>query len=331
MRRLLVVIGLLVVFAMVPVAGAQGVILLNGSTSHIDISENSAHEKITLNYVVSQVGENAIKDSIYVYGTLSDVTVYDTEGALIHSENVEGGFTVITFNLRETLKAGDRSTVTIEFTKATSTVDTDLRYEIWCLWNTTPNSIQIIVALPEEYTLYKTSENASSTSVSDGKLQLGWSSVQENQFYTTVTFAGKSTVPENQEGEQPAVTSPLSYVFLLLAAAASLATTGAFLKVRPLKPRVKIPRKVKRPRGLSKEDVRRMLVMLTSHERKVVNVLIRKDNLTQQALCDRTGIPKATMSRVLQRLENKGIVSRAGYGASKRVLLTKWARRWRVK
>lgn len=61
----------------------------------------------------------------------------------------------------------------------------------------------------------------------------------------------------------------------------------------------------------------------------MVKQLFKKDNVTQRVLCERTGIPKATMSRVLQRLENKGIVSRAGYGASKRVLLTKWTKRWR--
>ena len=70
-------------------------------------------------------------------------------------------------------------------------------------------------------------------------------------------------------------------------------------------------------------------MMLTEQERKVVNDLIKKDNLAQRELCNLTTIPKATMSRIMQRLERKGVVIRKGRGASKRVLLTRWARRWR--
>ena len=71
--------------------------------------------------------------------------------------------------------------------------------------------------------------------------------------------------------------------------------------------------------------------MLTVHERKVVGELIKEDNLTQMELCSRTNTPNATMSRTLQRLEGKGVVRRRGYGLSKRVLLTRWAKRCKGK
>jgi len=231
-------------------------------------------------------------------------------------------------DLRETLMAGDRSTVYIEFTKPTATTSGGYRYEIRYLWKTVPVSSQIIATLPSEYPLYGMSENASSTSISDGKLQLRWYSVQENQFFTAVTF-GKQATSDNQNGGAPVETSSTN-ILLLLAASGSLAAAGAFLKIRTLKNKAKTPLEVKRPRGLSREDVRKIMGMLTNHERKVVAVLVKKDNLTQRVLCDRTGIPKATMSRVLQRLENKGIVAREGSGASKRVLLTRWSKRWKT-
>ena len=329
MRLLLVILGALVVLATVPAAGAEGTLLLNESTSHIDISENFGQVKITLNYVVSQAGENAIRDLIYVYGTISNVSVYDSSGALPHFENIEGGFTVISFDLRETLIAGDRSTVYVEFTKPTATTGGSYRYEIRYLWKTVPVSSQVIAALPSEYTLYGMSENASSTSISDGKLQLRWSRVQENQFFTAITFGKQSTVSDNQAETTPVETSSTN-ILLLLTAAISLAVVGTFLKIRTLKSKAKAPQGVKRPRGLHREDVRKIIGMLTTHEKKVVAVLLKKDNLTQRVLCDRTGIPKATMSRVLQRLENKGIVAREGFGASKRVMLTRWSKRWKV-
>jgi uncharacterized membrane protein len=197
-----------------------------------------------------------------------------------------------------------------------------------------------MVALSGEYVRYTTDPPEDDTSIEENKLQLRWYRVQENRFHATITFGKKAATPENQGVEQPASTLPSSpspqppitspYVFLLVAVAACLATTGAFLKVYPgIKARA--PPRVKRPRAFSKEDVRRMMLLLTEHERKVMDVLFKKDNLTQRTLCEQTGIPKATMSRVLQRLESKGMITRTGFGASKRVLLTRWARRWRVK
>lgn len=331
MKRLLVIFGLLAILATAQSASAQE-LLLNSSISHIDISENSASEKITLNYVVSEVGENALEDSLLVYGTLPSVSVYDTEGTLESSvEPAGGGFSRIKFDLRKTLMAGDLSTVTVEFTKTTTSLDGNYSYDIRYRWNTQPNVHQIIATFPEGYTFLSASENTSSIYTSDSNLNARWSGVQENQFQVEITFGVKSQPSENQEGGQLRGAPSPPYVLMLAAVAGALAAVGAFLKFRPRRPGVKVARKVRRPPVVSKEDVRRMLGMLTEHERKVVKELVRRDNLTQRVLCDRTGIPKATMSRVLQRLENKGIVSRIGYGASKRVLLTKWAQRWRCK
>ncbi len=150
--------------------------------------------------------------------------------------------------------------------------------------------------------------------------------------------SGDATKNTEVSGDEEFTTSPLMlaplspYIVFLAGVATSLAAVGAFLKIKStMKPKEKIPKKVELPPALPKEDVRKILGMLTAHERKIVEELIKKDDLTQKALCDKTGIPKATMSRILQRLENKGIISRMGYGVSKRVSLTKWARGWRSK
>ncbi len=150
--------------------------------------------------------------------------------------------------------------------------------------------------------------------------------------------SGDATKNTEVSGDEEFTTSPLMlaplspYLVFLAGVATSLAAVGAFLKIKSTrKPKEKISKKVELPPTLPKEDVKKILGMLTAHEKKIVEELIKKDDLTQKALCDKTGISKATMSRILQRLEDKGIISRMGYGVSKRVSLTKWARGWRGK
>jgi uncharacterized membrane protein len=339
MKHPLVPLGLLILLVTIQTAGAQDALFLGESTSYVEISENSGHERIVLNYVVMQAVENALRDSIYIPGDLSNVTVRGARGTLTPYENVRS-FNTITLYLPETVKEGDRCVVTIEFDKATTTVNTSYWYEVSYVWGTTPVSVHIVATLSGKYVRYTTDPPEDDTSIEENKLQLRWYRVQENRFRATITFGKKAVALENQGGEQsvpalplpsgsqPPITSP--YVFLLVTVAACLVTTGALLKVRP-RLGARVPPKIKRPRAFSKEDVRRLLSMLTEHERKVMGVLLKRDNLTQRILCEQTSIPKATMSRVLQRLENKGIITRTGIGASKRVLLTRWARRWKRK
>lgn len=331
-RACIVVLALLIALIAVPTTASQGILLLNESTTHVDLSENVGHETITLNYVVAQADEN-LTDYIQIFGTVTNVVVSDSSGALAHTENSSGGFTRIDFDLRNTLQDGDRSTVTIEFDKGTSTLGASFRYEIRCLWGTTPVSSQIIAILPENYELYDVSENTSSTSVSDGNLQLRWSIVQENQFYSAVTFGSKQTSSDNQPvSSPPSESSSLQYVALIAGIASVLLMSGVFLKFNPLKPKTpqKLPRAVQRAKGFSRDDVRKMMAMLTAQEKKVMENLLKKDNITQRILSEKAGIPKATMSRVLQRLEQKGMIARTGLGSSKRVLLTRWTGRWRI-
>jgi uncharacterized membrane protein len=287
---------------------------------------------MTLDYWIVEVGENALQDSILVYGEPWAVSVRDNEGPLENvSEENWGAFRVIKFNMRETLKAGSTSTITIEFTKATSALDGRYRYEIRYLWSTRPITATITASLSEEYEFTVEGENTSVSST-NGEWRFLWLKAEENHFFAAVTFGPRTSenrgvvVPGKAPGPFILYYLPLMGALVVLLVAAAIA-----MKFRPTVLKPAAPPRVGRPRVFSKEDVRKLMLMLTEHERKVVEVLLERDNLTQRALCDRTKIPKATMSRVLQRLENKGIVGRTGFGASKRVLLTRWARRWRTK
>ncbi|WP_052302944.1 helix-turn-helix transcriptional regulator [Archaeoglobus veneficus] len=64
-----------------------------------------------------------------------------------------------------------------------------------------------------------------------------------------------------------------------------------------------------------------LLKTLKENERKIVEALINYGEMTQAELAVRTGIPKSTLSRILQDLETRGIIIRYNSGMTKTVKL----------
>jgi len=331
MRRFLAILGLLAILALIPATRAQESLLLVESNSYVSIGENSAHEKVVLRYVVPQNPENALQDNFRVYGTLSGVNVYDSGGELHSSvEDIENGWSLITYSLRGTLRAGDRSDVTVEFTKAVENIGGNRVYAVRYKWSMTPTSYQVIVKLPKGSSLIGTSENTSELYVENDSMYMRYSGVLRNSFQTYVVFKSQPSEGQLPGGEpQAGEDQMLLYAILIVAVAAVPLVIFVFRKTRAIKPPVKVPRRV--PKVVPRVDVKKILRMLHGNERGVVKTLIQKDNLTQTELCGRTGIPRATMSRILQGLENKGVVRRVEHGMSKKVMLAGWVRKWEKK
>jgi len=327
MRRLLAILGLLTILALIPATSAQESLLLVESDSYVSIDENSAQEKIVLEYVVPQNPENVLQDNFRVHGELSGVNVYDAEGELSSSvENVENGWSLIAYALRETLSPGDRNDVTVEFTKAVENVGGNRVYGIRYKWSIPPTSYQIIAKLPRGSSLIDTSENTSDIYTENDSIYIRYSGVQRNSFQTYLVFSSPPSTsgpPADGEPEAAEDWTPFSYVIILAAIVLAIPLTiFALRKIRPIKPPTKAPEKV--PRAVPRPDIEKIIRMLNENERKVVKTLIQEDNLTQAELCGRAGIPKSTISRVLAGLEHKGVVRRVQYGMSKKVMLSRW-------
>lgn len=64
---------------------------------------------------------------------------------------------------------------------------------------------------------------------------------------------------------------------------------------------------------------------LNTHENKIVDYLINAGEAYQNKLVYATGIPKTSISRVLESLEKKKIIQCEKYGKVKKVKLTSWA------
>ena len=66
-----------------------------------------------------------------------------------------------------------------------------------------------------------------------------------------------------------------------------------------------------------------LLKILKGNEKRVIETLMEYGEMSQADLSARTGIPKSTLSRILQDLEDRGLVFRYDYGMSKMVKLEK--------
>lgn len=69
------------------------------------------------------------------------------------------------------------------------------------------------------------------------------------------------------------------------------------------------------------DDRAALLKILKGNEKKVIEALMEYGEMNQADLSARTGIPKSTLSRILQDLEDRSLIVRYDYGMSKMVKL----------
>lgn len=69
------------------------------------------------------------------------------------------------------------------------------------------------------------------------------------------------------------------------------------------------------------DDKAGLLKILKGNEKKVIEALMEYGEMNQADLSARTGIPKSTLSRILQDLEDRSLIFRYDYGMSKMVKL----------
>ena len=70
-----------------------------------------------------------------------------------------------------------------------------------------------------------------------------------------------------------------------------------------------------------KDDRAGLLKILKGNEKKVIEALMEYGEMNQADMSARTGIPKSTLSRILQDREDRSLVFRYDYGMSKMVKL----------
>ena len=138
------------------------------------------------------------------------------------------------------------------------------------------------------------------------------------------------------------VSQQVSWVSIIIGAALGIAAAGAFsylhFKKRhgTAKSKAKEPEQVKqeltaevieekRPPEELNPRARDIIATLKENEQAVVKFLLANENASTQAkLRNATGIPKTTLARIFQALEEKKVLSVEKIGKMKKVVLTEW-------
>ena len=98
------------------------------------------------------------------------------------------------------------------------------------------------------------------------------------------------------------------------------AGSGSALQVQDAD--AQVPETSKSSAGATPEDNRAgLLKILKGNEKKVIEALMEYGEMNQADMSARTGIPKSTLSRILQDLEDRSLIFRYDYGMSKMVKL----------
>ncbi|MEM3401918.1 MAG: helix-turn-helix domain-containing protein [Candidatus Hadarchaeales archaeon] len=321
------IVPLLLVFLLTIPVKAAPTFQITWAESTIEIGENSAKEIISIEYAMVASGEN-VSDEIIVMGRPTTISIRDNSGRnLIFENRGEDNTAVIKFFFSSGMMEGERYTVIIELTKPVIASDNGLFYAIGYQWTTSPMLSKISVTLPKFAKLLHSEPSPSSISSSGDSISLRWVRISESRLQAEMTFQLSSPPPAPSESSQG--TQQEGSYWTLVPIGAVVAILLAILVKMAAGRKVEIPQELTRPEPLSSADVEKILNLLTDHERAVTKELLREDNLLQKTICERTGIPKATLSRTMKRLEAKGIIRRTGFGAGKRVQLTRWGKKLR--
>ncbi|MBW2992507.1 MarR family transcriptional regulator [Candidatus Woesearchaeota archaeon] len=85
-------------------------------------------------------------------------------------------------------------------------------------------------------------------------------------------------------------------------------------KVKRIKEHVK-------PKKLSKEDFKDVLSKMNENDKKIFEAVIDSGDIYQSKLAEKTGFTKVKVSRILDRLEGKGLIERKRRGMTNIVIL----------
>ncbi|MFN4133664.1 MAG: MarR family transcriptional regulator, partial [Candidatus Hadarchaeales archaeon] len=316
----------LVLLLSVPLAEAQTFLQIVWSESDIVIEENSAQETLLMEYAAIGSAENA-SDTLIITGEPLNLRIQDNSGRdLAYEIATRENSTTITFS-GFSLTSGERYVITLKFTKPVTDSENGKFYLVGYRWSVAPMLSKVSAKLPAGAKLLKAIPSPSSISSSNSSLNLKWIATLENHFSADISFQLAARPPPSENNNFPLNHSAETPLWILLPVAVIAAILGGIIAMLAFRRKVEIPPELTTKPTISEADRERIMALLSEPEKAVIKELFREDNLLQKTLCERTGIPKATMSRTLKRLEAKGLARRTGFGAGKRTQLTRWGKK----
>lgn len=299
------------------------------SISHITVGvEKSGRVHINETITVSDI--NTLPP-LNLPSDASDITLYDAVGALSYKKS-DTGDSLLIENPGRSLRD-----VALEYSTNILTSKSDSLWRLSFKLPTTASRTIIKIEFPSNSTILNWTPYR--FSVGPDILYI-YPDVDETNFTATYQFGGEKELPPTPPDQ------PVSMVQVAVAAMVLTVILVAYIILRrrsPSKPGIHIGemeikhsggdtvvsigqesvigRPVKKGSEL-KESVERML---EDNERKVLDVLASHDEeITQAQIYHTTGIPKASLSDIMNRMERRNLIERTKEGRVKWVKLKKW-------
>ncbi len=109
------------------------------------------------------------------------------------------------------------------------------------------------------------------------------------------------------------------YIFILIVLAIVL------ILLKQFKAKKQPEKKTEKTKQELSEGQKDLMKTFTENEKVIVKYLIKqKEDISQKQLALETGIPKATLSRTLKKLQTKSVIEIRDYGYTKKIILTVW-------
>jgi len=259
----------------------------------VDVLESGeAHCTLSLTY--RQEGDELSGGYLVLPGKASYVSVTDKEGALKFGSAEVENLTEVKFLFRDIFLDGERYTVSVEFWTFDLTRKMLDEWVLEVAYTDPPevDSYSLSVTLPEGAKYIPGDEVWSAVQAEGGRVILSTEGAMSDTMVAySLTSDRNTALPDLFMG---------LLVFLV----------GAFAGYRMFR---------QEPPAEQEHDITRLL---DDTERKVYQLLSTDGpSLRQSDIVERTGLPKSTVSRTLDRLERKKIVKKERHGREYRIIL----------
>lgn len=279
---------------------------LNLEILNISLNENghaSVQQLLSLDSIRQQSIEILVLD-------LQNLRVFDAQGPLQFQLNGNKA------RFQPRMASGQYG-VTIEYEsdKLTSKQERNWFFELKNNLLGTAQERHVRLTFPESTRLFSFEPTASVFS-GKGKIELEWQAVKASVLKAQYSFEPASATQSNNSW------------LLALAGLAVLVGIGYYAyskrtlqkKVVPLESSAKTGETIEPKRDSGQQE---LLRFLGENEKRVMEELLKENGITQRTLHVRTGLPKSTLSRTLQKLQAKELVEVREIGNTNRIELGK--------
>lgn len=247
---------------------------------------------------------------------LQNLRVFDAQGALEFQLN--GNKVRLTPRLQA---AQYGATISYETDQLTAKQGSDWSFALNSNALSPASETRVLVSFPQNAKVLSF-EPVASVFSDAGKIQLEWLVKKENPVSLNAKYSFEEK-PAGNSRQDLLWAGLLGIIVIVIAGIGGYYWKVGFKKKGKEKPKEKLVEETKPEERQANSRQEELLRFLTETEKRVMQELLKEGGITQRTLHVRTGLPKSTLSRTLQKLQTKELVEVREIGNTNRIELGK--------